>query len=129
MAVKSLPIFLQTICVPFAWNHKAVDTKALTVPGTWEGVIEIYNVGVYIENYLLIVIGGIPWQVIKCFIFFFFFNSTSDDFCDFNLLNLSCRFIFSVSLPVEHQNRPRRFHIWLDLELSCWRLHPYAWES
>lgn len=52
-----------TICVPFAWNHKAVDTKALTVPGTWEGVIEIYNVGVYIENYLLIVIGGIPWQV------------------------------------------------------------------
>ncbi|EFX66306.1 hypothetical protein DAPPUDRAFT_302757 [Daphnia pulex] len=53
-----------TICVPFAWTHKAVDTKALTIPGAWEGVIEIYNVGVYIENYLLIVIGGIPWQVV-----------------------------------------------------------------
>ena len=53
----------QTICVPFAWTHKAVDTKALTIAGAWEGVIEIYNVGVYIENYLLIVIGGIPWQV------------------------------------------------------------------
>nr|CAH0098348.1 unnamed protein product [Daphnia galeata] len=52
-----------TICVPFAWTHKAVDTKALTIAGAWEGVIEIYNVGVYIENYLLIVIGGIPWQV------------------------------------------------------------------
>ena len=51
--------------MPFALTHKAVDTKALTIPGTWEGVIEIYNVGVYIENYLLIIIGGIPWQVVK----------------------------------------------------------------
>lgn len=60
--------------MPFAWNHEAVDTKALTIAGTWEGVIEIYNVGLYIENYLLIVIGGIPWQVIKCFIFLRYFG-------------------------------------------------------
>lgn len=55
---------MQTVCVPFAWNHKAVDTTALR-GGTWEGVIETYNIGVYIENYLLLVIGGIPWQVVN----------------------------------------------------------------
>ncbi len=55
---------LQTVCIPFAWNHEAVNTKILRKQGTWEGVIETYNIGVYIENYLLIVIGGIPWQVV-----------------------------------------------------------------
>lgn len=54
----------KVLCVPFAWYNPVVDKEALAVPGSWEGVVEPYNIGVYIENYLLLVIGGIPWQVV-----------------------------------------------------------------
>lgn len=43
-------------------TNDAVDGAALG-SGTWAGVVDYRDVGVYIENYLLIIIGGIPWQV------------------------------------------------------------------
>ena len=54
---------LQILCVPFAWKHPDVYTETLT-DGAWSGKIELYNIGVYIENFLLLIIGGIPWQVL-----------------------------------------------------------------
>ncbi|XP_032776647.2 high-affinity choline transporter 1 [Daphnia magna] len=50
------------LCVPFAWSNPAVDMSS-TSPATWGGTIETHNIGVYTENYLLLIMGGIPWQV------------------------------------------------------------------
>lgn len=50
------------MCIPFAWNNPAVDMESLSSE-TWGGTIETYNIGVYVENYLLLIMGGIPWQV------------------------------------------------------------------
>lgn len=33
----------------------------------WGGVVETRDLGVYIENYLLLIMGGIPWQVSAVF--------------------------------------------------------------
>lgn len=43
--------------------NEAVDGDSLT-SGAWAGVVEYHNVGVYIENYLIIILGGIPWQAL-----------------------------------------------------------------
>ncbi|KAK4017954.1 hypothetical protein OUZ56_000028 [Daphnia magna] len=50
------------LCVPFAWSNPAVDMSS-TSPATWGGTIETHNIGVYTENYLLLIMGGIPWQL------------------------------------------------------------------
>lgn len=34
----------------------------------WGGVVETRDLGVYIENYLLLIMGGIPWQVSAVFL-------------------------------------------------------------
>ncbi|EFX80893.1 hypothetical protein DAPPUDRAFT_22271, partial [Daphnia pulex] len=50
------------LCVPFAWNNPAVDMENLS-PAVWGGTIKTHDIGIYTENYLLLIMGGIPWQV------------------------------------------------------------------
>jgi len=46
------------------WTHPAVDLyseKSKQID--WLGTLEISSIGSYIDVYLLIILGGIPWQV------------------------------------------------------------------
>ncbi|RZF35879.1 hypothetical protein LSTR_LSTR015415, partial [Laodelphax striatellus] len=50
------------MCVPFAWmNEKVLPLSSQEVD--WIGHVETKDYGVYIDNGLLLVFGGIPWQV------------------------------------------------------------------
>ena len=55
-------LFAQVFCIPFVWNHPAIDKEAMTQID-WIGSVNISSIGIYIDTYLLIILGGIPWQV------------------------------------------------------------------
>ena len=50
------------MCIPFAWMHPAVNQKVL-VNQDWLGYVEPSSSGIFIDNYLLLIFGGIPYQV------------------------------------------------------------------
>lgn len=57
---------LQVLAVPFALTHDAVTAiteTANTENGGWKGYLEGVSWGLYIDFALLLIFGGIPWQV------------------------------------------------------------------
>ena len=52
---------LQWLCIPFAWNNKAVG-KVSAEDMDWIGAVD-GRWGYYIDYSLLLIFGGIPWQV------------------------------------------------------------------
>ena len=52
----------QVLCIPFAWNHPAVDREIL-LKQDWIGHVDLAESGVFIDYYLLLILGGIPYQV------------------------------------------------------------------
>ena len=44
------------------WTHPAVNHEAMSEVD-WIGTVPISSIGSYIDIYLLIILGGIPWQV------------------------------------------------------------------
>uniref|UniRef100_A0A336JYC9 CSON002383 protein n=1 Tax=Culicoides sonorensis TaxID=179676 RepID=A0A336JYC9_CULSO len=50
------------ICIPFAWMNEKVD-KASLKSIDWFGQVETDRIGFYIDYALLLMFGGIPWQV------------------------------------------------------------------
>ena len=52
------------LCIPFAWTHKAVDQEAL-MSQDWLGQVRPQTAGLFIDNYLLLIFGGIPYQANK----------------------------------------------------------------
>ena len=50
----------QWMCIPFAWTDEAVGDAANQ---NWIGTVETRDLGAYIDTGLLLVFGGIPWQV------------------------------------------------------------------
>ena len=59
---------MQVMAIPFALQHEAVGvvfgpTGNETVAG-WIGYLEGPSWGVFIDGYLLMMFGGIPWQVL-----------------------------------------------------------------
>jgi solute carrier family 5 (high affinity choline transporter), member 7 len=61
----------QIFCIPFVWNHPSIDLD-LVNKADWIGTVPTSSLGSYIDIYLLIILGGIPWQVgaHECFIKF-----------------------------------------------------------
>ncbi|GAU88962.1 hypothetical protein RvY_01568 [Ramazzottius varieornatus] len=51
------------ICVPFALTNEKVADISSTSP-RWLGELDVSAVGVYIDNYLVLLLGGIPWQAL-----------------------------------------------------------------
>ncbi|ESO00945.1 hypothetical protein HELRODRAFT_82550 [Helobdella robusta] len=52
------------LAVPFALTHKAMEGRSIvSKPITWLGTIEKKAVGSWFDSALLLVFGGIPWQV------------------------------------------------------------------
>ena len=56
-------LFGLVLCIPFAWTHPAVDSQSI-VTQDWLGSVPLSSSGVFIDNYLLLIFGGIPYQVI-----------------------------------------------------------------
>lgn len=50
------------LCIPFAWNHPAVG-NVLEMEEDWIGEVPPEQFGLYFDYCLLLVFGGIPWQV------------------------------------------------------------------
>ena len=53
---------LQWLCVPFALHHEAVGSLEET-RDKWLGSLDASYAANYIDVYLLLIFGGIPWQV------------------------------------------------------------------
>ena len=51
----------QWLCIPFAWNHEAVG-QVTAEEMDWVGSVD-GRWGYYVDYSLLLVFGGIPWQV------------------------------------------------------------------
>ncbi|XP_013781993.1 high-affinity choline transporter 1-like isoform X1 [Limulus polyphemus] len=50
------------LSIPFSFLHEAVgDTSLNSID--WLGSVELTDVGVYVDYWLLLILGGIPWQV------------------------------------------------------------------
>lgn len=49
------------MCVPFAWMNEHV--QPLSAKEDWIGSVDPDLYGYYVDNGLLLVFGGIPWQV------------------------------------------------------------------
>ena len=50
------------MCIPFAWNHEAVEKMTLDSKD-WMGSVESGMELYYADYMLLLTFGGIPWQV------------------------------------------------------------------
>ncbi|XP_050719785.1 high-affinity choline transporter 1-like isoform X1 [Eriocheir sinensis] len=50
------------LCIPFAWNHPAVG-DVINTDKDWIGAVPTKQLGLYFDYCLLLVFGGIPWQV------------------------------------------------------------------
>lgn len=44
------------------WNHEAID-HGLMPQTDWLGSLPLSSLGTYIDSYLLMIFGGVPWQV------------------------------------------------------------------
>ncbi|CAG5120198.1 unnamed protein product [Candidula unifasciata] len=51
------------ISVPFAMTHEAVHDISINATENWIHPIAVADLPVYIDNFLLLTCGGIPWQV------------------------------------------------------------------
>uniref|UniRef100_H2YD70 Uncharacterized protein n=1 Tax=Ciona savignyi TaxID=51511 RepID=H2YD70_CIOSA len=65
--IKTLPMnyFIQWLSIPFAFTHPAVSDIATTayLSPNWLGTWDINSTGLWIDSALLLLFGGIPWQV------------------------------------------------------------------
>ncbi|XP_012283006.1 high-affinity choline transporter 1 [Orussus abietinus] len=50
------------MCIPFAWAHPQVKPLS-SMDVDWIGAVESKDIWRYIDNELLLIFGGIPWQV------------------------------------------------------------------
>ena len=50
------------LSIPFAWKHPAVDHQRL-LDQDWFGSVQPAQSGIFIDYYLLLILGGIPYQV------------------------------------------------------------------
>nr|WLN44348.1 AAT9 [Sinonovacula rivularis] len=51
------------VAIPFAFTHEAVGDIRINATETWIKELDPVYSGVYIDSYLLLIFGGIPWQV------------------------------------------------------------------
>jgi len=58
----------QLLSAPFAYQNKAVSENAFS-SGDWLGKVDKKDIGLWIDSFLLLLLGGIPWQVFIVFIF------------------------------------------------------------
>ena len=54
---------LQLISTPFILSSDAVDYSR--VSGTWVGEIKKENLGQWFDGFGIVILGGIPWQVVR----------------------------------------------------------------
>jgi high affinity choline transporter 7 len=54
----------QLLSVPFAYQNDAVSRTALT-SSDWIGQVDRADIGEWIDTLLLLMFGGIPWQVLN----------------------------------------------------------------
>jgi high affinity choline transporter 7 len=52
----------QLLSVPFAYHNEAVSKNALST-SNWIGKVEKADLGEWFDTLLLLIFGGIPWQV------------------------------------------------------------------
>ena len=57
-----LCIVTQWLCVPFAMTHEAVGSFSAT-KDRWLGSLDLADAAMFTDIYLLLIFGGIPWQV------------------------------------------------------------------
>jgi len=55
----------QWIAIPFAFTNEAVGDITINATEKWVKSLDPKYTGVYIDSYLLLIFGGIPWQVNK----------------------------------------------------------------
>ncbi|XP_076457464.1 high-affinity choline transporter 1-like [Babylonia areolata] len=51
------------VSLPFAMTHEAVSPLSTNATELWIKTVEPYHAGYYIDCYLVLIFGGIPWQV------------------------------------------------------------------
>jgi len=57
----------QLLSAPFAYQNKAVAENAFS-SRDWLGKVEQKDIGQWIDSFLLLLLGGIPWQVFSFFL-------------------------------------------------------------
>lgn len=50
------------LCIPYSLNHPAVKSMSPD-KNDWFGTLHLWQFGIYLDQGLLLVLGGIPWQV------------------------------------------------------------------
>jgi high affinity choline transporter 7 len=56
-------IYSQWLCVPFAMTNELVENISVNSSTEWIKEVDGERVGVYIDSFLMLAFGGIPWQV------------------------------------------------------------------
>ncbi|XP_045214982.2 high-affinity choline transporter 1-like [Mercenaria mercenaria] len=51
------------ICIPFAFTHDAVGDITVDSTAKWVKTLDPASIGLYLDSYMLLMFGGIPWQV------------------------------------------------------------------
>lgn len=54
--------FVQILSAPFALTNPQIDSSLISKVD-WVGSVQTEDIAVYIDNLLLLILGGIPWQV------------------------------------------------------------------
>lgn len=64
MRKSSLYFYFQWLSIPFAMTHDAVTDISVNYTTVWIKELEPKYSGVYIDSFLLLIFGGIGWQVL-----------------------------------------------------------------
>ena len=60
--IELICVGLQVLSIPFAWKHSSVNEEQL-VTQDWLGSVKGSESGEFLDNYMLLIFGGIPYQV------------------------------------------------------------------
>ena len=81
------------LSIPFAWTHPAVQQSQLLTQN-WFGSVDSGKTGIFVDYYLLLILGGIPYQVL--------YDFPIKHWSIFVLKRIHCFFVFFTGLFSEN---------------------------
>lgn len=121
---------LQWLSVPFAWTHKAVDRAEVTST-KWIGTLTPDYVGSWIDYALLLVFGGIPWQVhvigVSRHLTSWLKATSNDNYSEPKMITFYLRCISNAYCPVRVLPVLKFCPTLLHLVASLWLCLLYSW--
>lgn len=120
----------QWLSFPFALKHDAVHDIKLNATDNWIKSLDEPYIGQYVDSYLLLIFGGIPWQVTYHFIILNEFSVLKSNSVTFDTLIEKGQYSISLNIPIVFSWIYVYFQNLFEenmLDWSFWLLASFCW--